>query len=1145
MPQEYLEPSIRILTYRRHSMEEQAYLQTRICAEEAAILFRLQRISGAAAAAQDTHLLGFKDQKSLPVPGPSLLNWPAADYKRYIFDPLESRIVFAANDDEPAASFLCSESSEYFTYTTGIISAEDAGLLVQFDDEKHSSHSLQPETIDGDKAALDASNYQSEQVDVADVADVADVNETSPSSDFCAGDSLTSVPQEETLAPEDKLAPENTPIPEQTNTLEDGGYGENLGCEGEDLDVEGAVYEEDAAYVEGTEGYVEGDICEEEAVAGDREADADHGEDDAGHEEADADRTDAKASVEDVGLVADAGGDERSLTLDPCSLRKKAQELSPIVDKNVNAEDATSLPQVEKPSSPASVPQSSDPEQAKQQDDFAANSAGVEGTAPVFDLGSPKGEDTSSSHNLPNPKDPGDSKELDTSPCAVELEQPEVGESHLSEVKGKNYAKNKRKQLLKKKKSEHSTEDGDGAEGLKVLAEVCEEIADARDSALSSQELDALFLAVSNEERAYGKSPPISGATSSNKPVIMAVEALEANNKDDATLEALISMKVEEIDRLIEIQEKLCKEYFEAGMGRIINIRSRKYGRGDKCPDIDAEQSEFAKNLRRHEHSVALMFKAMRKLQPDLYATSDEEPCLKINYGGDDGQMCRGTVMEAFHFAVNPLDRVLPKPAKLPELCANCLGELQGVPRCYGRCKDIYYCSEYCQWEDYKVHKVLCNTTTLQLTPRPSPNHVRAVFFPQKDPDIFEFELEVDEQPNKEYMFQLMDAALKKAAKTYGLDWGKPRFVWVLRKGPKKFSLAPYIRGIHVLQNRENNEDRSRDKRIGTQDWWYATSEDLNKKALEKGDGVMNETLYTGLLGHMVDRTHWAPYMGSVIFVADGDVNMRDFREMADSFLCNPRHLGLLDVARFGGRLFPAVLINTSSSISQITDSESAQEGENKAQAGREEASDEEEGPPEEELAEEDRPPLEICYLSSTMNFNLRCASWMGSSENRMSIIDEGLLRYLSFEGLGGADSRHSFLPQLDELFDFHAKEKKDPELPDVEYYADHGSPMGKLLMFRPDGRALRPLHVLMLGSLVLDTAREVAVTGYEDPVFKFEAPDYRVLADTKAHDSGWIRGLSSDSDSDLGSELDTEPGSESEPESACESEPDLESSQD
>ncbi|KAI0854319.1 hypothetical protein F5Y00DRAFT_256812 [Daldinia vernicosa] len=62
--------------------------------------------------------------------------------------------------------------------------------------------------------------------------------------------------------------------------------------------------------------------------------------------------------------------------------------------------------------------------------------------------------------------------------------------------------------------------------------------------------------------------------------------------------------------------------------------------------------------------------------------------------------------------------------------CAVCWKE--GSQLC-ASCKSCHYCSKECQKADWKSHKLLCKDMTTH-SERPSPFHVRAIYFPQDKP---------------------------------------------------------------------------------------------------------------------------------------------------------------------------------------------------------------------------------------------------------------------------------------------------------------------------------------------------------------------------------------------------------------------------
>ncbi|KAI1470047.1 uncharacterized protein F4812DRAFT_457444 [Daldinia caldariorum] len=73
-----------------------------------------------------------------------------------------------------------------------------------------------------------------------------------------------------------------------------------------------------------------------------------------------------------------------------------------------------------------------------------------------------------------------------------------------------------------------------------------------------------------------------------------------------------------------------------------------------------------------------------------------------------------------------------------------------------GSCKSCHYCSKECQKSDWKSHKLLCKAIVTQPE-RPSPSHVRAIYFPQDKPvpelvwiRCFE-NPEIPEEPNHPY----------------------------------------------------------------------------------------------------------------------------------------------------------------------------------------------------------------------------------------------------------------------------------------------------------------------------------------------------------------------------------------------------------
>ncbi|KAI0841904.1 hypothetical protein F5Y06DRAFT_163077 [Hypoxylon sp. FL0890] len=62
--------------------------------------------------------------------------------------------------------------------------------------------------------------------------------------------------------------------------------------------------------------------------------------------------------------------------------------------------------------------------------------------------------------------------------------------------------------------------------------------------------------------------------------------------------------------------------------------------------------------------------------------------------------------------------------------CAVCWKE--GGSPC-STCKSCHYCSEECQKSDWKSHKLLCHLIATE-TERPSPSHIRAIYFPDSKP---------------------------------------------------------------------------------------------------------------------------------------------------------------------------------------------------------------------------------------------------------------------------------------------------------------------------------------------------------------------------------------------------------------------------
>ncbi|KAK8210657.1 hypothetical protein IWZ01DRAFT_287130 [Phyllosticta capitalensis] len=66
-----------------------------------------------------------------------------------------------------------------------------------------------------------------------------------------------------------------------------------------------------------------------------------------------------------------------------------------------------------------------------------------------------------------------------------------------------------------------------------------------------------------------------------------------------------------------------------------------------------------------------------------------------------------------------------------PESCAMCGKE---EARHCTRCKSIAYCSTACQKADWVTHKLLCRPfSEFDVLTRPSPQHYRAIFFPEEE----------------------------------------------------------------------------------------------------------------------------------------------------------------------------------------------------------------------------------------------------------------------------------------------------------------------------------------------------------------------------------------------------------------------------
>ncbi|KAI1415847.1 hypothetical protein F5Y13DRAFT_138930 [Hypoxylon sp. FL1857] len=65
------------------------------------------------------------------------------------------------------------------------------------------------------------------------------------------------------------------------------------------------------------------------------------------------------------------------------------------------------------------------------------------------------------------------------------------------------------------------------------------------------------------------------------------------------------------------------------------------------------------------------------------------------------------------------------------QLCAVCWKE--GGSAC-AACKSCHYCSKACQKRDWKSHKLLCHLIVAE-SERPSPSHIRALYFPDDKPN--------------------------------------------------------------------------------------------------------------------------------------------------------------------------------------------------------------------------------------------------------------------------------------------------------------------------------------------------------------------------------------------------------------------------
>ncbi|KAI1780279.1 hypothetical protein F4818DRAFT_435485 [Hypoxylon cercidicola] len=182
------------------------------------------------------------------------------------------------------------------------------------------------------------------------------------------------------------------------------------------------------------------------------------------------------------------------------------------------------------------------------------------------------------------------------------------------------------------------------------------------------------------------------------------------------------------------------------------------------------------------------------------------------------------------------------------------------------RCRSCYYCSRQCQRSDYPSHKLLCRDFANQ-SPRPSPSHKRAIFFP--------------------------------------VERTKPRLIWILCTlkyssedegfGSKPFEtidLHPYLgpdKPYADTQHIEYNPKRDRNLGRGMVYWapskaGYSIALEFRETALVDGSAVNGSILESmGALG-----SPSFPWSGPIIAIRElpseiyDDITLADFRHVLD-----------------------------------------------------------------------------------------------------------------------------------------------------------------------------------------------------------------------------------------------------------------------
>ncbi len=209
-----------------------------------------------------------------------------------------------------------------------------------------------------------------------------------------------------------------------------------------------------------------------------------------------------------------------------------------------------------------------------------------------------------------------------------------------------------------------------------------------------------------------------------------------------------------------------------------------------------------------------------------------------------------------------------PDPA--PLFCANC--DQQTTLGC-SSCQDISYCSMECQQADWPCHGILCSQLSVcRAEHRPTARATRAILF----------------DPQEQY----------------------PTFQWIESREDGTLDLSEWFESDWIGQAELVTNAACRPRLVGTQRLAvFSTRVDapLYRKLLR--------TLCIEKLSKSRGIAH--AWRGPVIAAAlgGGDVNMRDFRAIADYFQSNPKNLALMDSSRYKGKPVVGIKINCDDAV--------------------------------------------------------------------------------------------------------------------------------------------------------------------------------------------------------------------------------------